>query len=124
MSWFTIVQVLVWPFAIVPLQSADGVAMYPAGPVSVTVYEPGVTVLFVPGDSAPGKVFPPVAVTPLIFIVKLDAFALPPFALTTCLITIRCAAWSLLVIVQLFVSPSAMVPLHARLVPIVYPAPC
>src|SRR5436190_1370733 len=90
MSWFTIVQVLVWPFAIVPLQSADGVAMYPAGPVSVTVYEPGVTVLFVPGDSGPGKEFPPVAVTPLMCIVKSEALFGPPLSSITCLITMRC----------------------------------
>ena len=69
--------------------------------------------MFVPGDSAPGNELPPAAVTPLIVIVKFDAFALPPFALTTCLITIRCAAWSSFVTVQVFVWPAAMEPVQS-----------
>ena len=51
------------------------------------------TSLFVPGDSSPGNELPPVAVTPLIVIVKSEALAVPPLSLTTCLITIRRPVW-------------------------------
>jgi hypothetical protein len=39
--------------------------------------------------SEPGKEFPPDATTPPIVIVKLEATAVPPLSLTTCLTTIR-----------------------------------
>jgi hypothetical protein len=36
-SSFVTVQVFVWPAAIVPVQSAEKLAVYPLGPVSVTL---------------------------------------------------------------------------------------
>jgi len=72
----------------------------------------------VPGDSAPGNGLAPVTAIPLILIENCDAFALPPFTFTTCLITIRWPGWSSFVIVQVFVSPFAIVPEQSE--PIVF----
>src|SRR5213592_5008164 len=63
---------------------------------------------------APNHVLPPAATTaPPIVPEKAAAVRLPPSLLTITLLMIRCAAWSSLVTVQVLVSPSAIVPLHA-----------
>src|SRR5436309_8646434 len=63
---------------------------------------------------APDHVLPPDATTvPPIVPEKAAAVRLPPLSLTTTLLTIRCAGWSLLVTVQVLVWPSAIVPLHS-----------
>ena len=60
----------------------------------------------VPGDSAPGKeVLPPGTAEPLTVIVKSLAHFVPPYLLSTCLITISLGALSSLVIVQVLTSP-------------------
>src|SRR5439155_1035704 len=63
---------------------------------------------------APDHEFPPVATTaPPIVPEKAAAVRPPPLLLTTTLVTIRCAAWSLLVTVQVLVSPTAIVPVQS-----------
>ena len=63
----------------------------------------------VPGDSAPEN-DAGLGLVPVTDIVKLPAVAVPPLSLTTCLMTMRCAGWSSLVMVQVFCSPAAIVP--------------
>ena len=54
----------------------------------------------VPGLSAPGKVGLGWTLVPETVIEKLEATAVPPLLLMTCLMTVRVAAWSSLVMVQ------------------------
>src|SRR5437870_5377106 len=59
----------------------------------------------VPGDSAPGKLAG-LGLLPVTAMVKLAAVAVPPWSLMTCLMTLRWAAWRLLMNVQVTFSPS------------------
>ena len=111
MSLLVTVQVFVSPMAIVPLQSADFVA-YPDGPGLRRRRCRRRRSTFVPGDSAPGK--SPGSCPGLDGHREVaDALAVPPLSLITCLITISFGAMSLLVTVQVFVSPMAIVPLQS-----------
>ena len=94
---------------------ANGTAAGPAtggtangGPAQVTLYWPAARPTCVPGDSAPGKLAG-VGEPPVTVIVKSDAVLVPPLSLITCLITISFGPMSSFVIVQVFVSPSAIV---------------
>src|SRR5262245_57255989 len=92
------VQVLLSPTAIVPAQSADSDFLYPATATSSTLYAPAFSVTTVP-DSEPGNDGVETA-APVTSIVKSPAAFVPPWSLTTCLITVRRGVTSLLVIVH------------------------
>src|SRR5436190_24025840 len=63
---------------------------------------------------SPDQVLPPAAtIAPPIVPENAVAVRLPPLSLITTFLTIRCDAWSLLVTVQVFVSPSAIVPVQS-----------
>src|SRR5439155_25570869 len=62
---------------------------------------------------APVHAAPPAAVTPPTVPENAAAVREPPLSLTTTLLMIRCAAWSLLVTVQVLVSPTAIVPVQS-----------
>src|SRR5215213_5486055 len=103
-----------------PEQSAEKLAVYPDGPVSVTLYAPASSVTWVPGASAPAKLSGE-SLAPPESRLKLAAVAVPPLSLTTCLMTISFAAWSLLVTVQVLVWPLAMEPEQSAEKLAVYP---
>src|SRR2546427_9808221 len=62
--------------------------------------------------SLPGKLAG-LGLLPVTVMVKFEARAVPPLSLMTCLITLRVAAWSLLVTVQVLVSPAAIDPVQS-----------
>src|SRR6266571_1402445 len=107
-SSFVTVHVFVVPMTAVPVQSALYDAAYPDGPVSDTSYEPAFSPTVVP-DSAPWNEAGE-GLVPVTDIVKSPATAVPPLSLTTCLMTISFGWTSLFVTVQVFVSPTAIVP--------------
>ena len=65
-----------------------------------------------PGEAVPVQVLPVVVVTPVMVPEKSPAALAPPLLLMTVLMTIKRAALSSLVTVQVLVSPSAMAPLQ------------
>src|SRR5262249_61907864 len=82
----------------------------PAAPDPVPLYEPTVARVLVTPDAEPANVLPPIAVTPLIVIVKSAALFVPPLSLMTCLITVSVAGLSSFVITQVLLAPAAIVP--------------
>ena len=62
-----------------------------------------------PGDSAPAK-DAGLGLPPVTDIVKLDAVAVPPLLLMTCLMTISVGAWSSFVTVQVLLWPTEIEP--------------
>ena len=83
---------------------------YPDWVASSTLYEPALSVTVVPPSlPAKGAFADPLLVT---VIAKSEATLVPPLSLTTCLITVSCAAMSLFVIVQVRDSPAAIVPVQ------------
>ena len=90
----------------VPEQSAEYEAVYPLGPVSLTLYVPPPSVTLVP-DSEPWNEAG-LGPLPVTLIVKFEAVAVPPLSLTTCFFTTRVAGSWLLVNVQVQFSPSSM----------------
>ena len=107
MSSLVIVQVLSTPASIVPVQSPEKLALYPLGPVSVTLkVSPASRVVVVPGVSAPGKLVPPLSLREIVK--SLDS-AVPPSSLTTVLMTVNVPVCSVLVKVQVIVSADSSV---------------
>ena len=113
MSLLVTVQVLVWPMAIVPVQSARV-----AGGVARRTGLGDLVGAGVEGDRrcpatrrrrrSPG--WCPDRPT---VIVKSARDVVPPLSLMTCLMTVSCGAMSLLVTVQVLVSPMAIVPVQS-----------
>ena len=60
----------------------------------------------------PDQLLPPTAAIPLIVPEKALGVAVPPWVLTTCLTMSNCGAMSLLVMVQVALPPSVIVPEH------------
>src|SRR5438309_5551708 len=120
LSSLVMVQTFCSPSASVPEQPAALVLVYPATEASSTLYVPAPTVTSVPA-ALPGN---DGSATPLLVTVMLKsaAFLVPPLSLTTVLITVRCAGWSSLVMVYVWVSSAAIVPVHSALVPAIQPA--
>src|SRR5437762_2162408 len=106
------VQVLVSPGAMLPVQSVEDRKSYAEGAVAATLEVP--TLVSVRSVEAPAHVLPPVATTtPPIVPEKATAVSVPPLLLTTTLVMIRCGGWSSLVMVQVLVSPGAIVPVQS-----------
>src|SRR5438309_8740326 len=113
LSSLVIVQVFCSARASVPEQPTALVLVYPATEASSTLYVPALTVTSVPA-ALPGN---DGSATPLLVTVMLKsaAFLVPALSFMTCLMTVRCAGWSSLVMVQVRRSPAAIVPLQSAL---------